>query len=411
MPNKVTDEGKSLKAAMESALFAGASCNLRGVFPDYALADCNGKTWRVPYTTDGKGYAFGKAEVVEVEEAATPDPPAKPEAAEVRDLTVLQVLEAQADDKPGERTVVLIESGDNPDKRRSYTNHAVESAVKLYEGKPMYLDHAGTERKPAGVRALKDMAARVLKTWTHVRESGTVQVRAKIHGFDTWLNERLGDQHFRDLVGLSHDAQVMQRRERRGGKLWDVMESIADVRSVDFVSRAAFGGRVLESDPLAGRTEDVTMLETITIDDLKQHRPDLVTALEGEVKAAVALESADNETTAQLEAVRKENETLRAQITEAATSQAVAEAVKEVPEAARERVAQTVTAHLKAAGPMGGDALKTAAKDAVTGVLETARAVAGKPKPSNEEGDPPTTAAKLTPLQELQIRAAQGMNL
>jgi cation transport regulator ChaB len=358
-----------------------------------------GKVWTAGCTTDGKCYAFGPWSV---QEAA----PAEPFSESVKEFVALSVLEAEAGADPRERTVVLIQSGDNPGKGRRYESKALETAAEKYAGMPMYLDHAGTERKPAGVRSVKDMAARILSTWVHKLESGASQVRAKVHVFDNWLHERLADEHFRSIVGLSHDADVIGRREKVGGKVWDVVESIAGVRSVDFVSRAAFGGKVLESDDtgLSRRTEELNVLETITMDDLRIARADLVTAIEDAARATFRAQESEDETVKKLQ---NENTELKTKVRDAAISQAVAEAVAApdagVPEPARAKVVAAVSASLRAQG-VEGEAVKSAALEAVKATVELARAVTPA-KPNVEPGDPPAPQEELNSAQKIQLLA------
>ena len=214
-------------------------------FGESLVVNADSIIWSAETLGDGKGnHVFGQWKVLENY---------KPEAKSpslVREWNVITPAVSTETLKDGEHVVVLVESGYNSDKERIYQPEAVLASAPMYEGMPMYLDHAGTERKPEAVRSIKDMVARILKTWTEWTDKGVARVLAKIHVWDEWLNNRLKDEHFKAMVGLSHNAHAISGHRRENGKLVRIIESITNVHSVDFVSKAAFGGRVLESDPI-----------------------------------------------------------------------------------------------------------------------------------------------------------------
>jgi len=108
------------------------------------------------------------------------------------------------------------------------------------------------------------------------------QIRGTVHVFDSWLRDRLQDMDFRKLVGLSHVADVAGRTETIAGRAGRCIEAITQPYAVDWVSKAAFGGRVAESedDPINSRVEDLMALESLNIADLKRERPDLVESIQ-----------------------------------------------------------------------------------------------------------------------------------
>lgn len=111
---------------------------------------------------------------------------------------------------------------------RSYTLGAMSAAAKLYEGKPVNVDHVNGDR-----RSYRDRIGRL--SGIQIREDG-------LYG-DLAVNPKhpLAEQLFWDAehapenVGLSHDAQG--KTAVRGGKV--IVEAVETVRSVDLVAEPA----------------------------------------------------------------------------------------------------------------------------------------------------------------------------
>jgi len=373
-----------VRAVNESVAFMSNTENQVGILP---YTDVNGAIvfgqFRYPPIPDDDPVivAFRATE-------AQPEPVGDKFTRGEKWLHDLSVLESDA--ATSEHTVVLIRSGRNEGKRRRYRAEALESAASKYEGVPMFIDHA-TEpgQKPGGVRKLADMAARVLKTWVQKVEEGESEVRARIHVFDSWLSNKLSDPHFRDLVGLSHDADVSGVHERIGGKVWEAIESIPAVRSVDFVTKAAFGGKVLESDEsgLSRRLEDQVALETVTLDELRKARPDLIEAVESAARVQFEARESDDDTAAKLKAAEDKAAQLEREIYTRDVERAVAESVGKpdsgIPDAARPDVVERVTREVAAKGVKGDD-LNKAVTESVKNQVEFAGKFSSTAKPRVE---------------------------
>lgn len=403
---KKDGDGKWHKAATESDACFAAAQKKRLVPVGLAaagvrdsallLADEAGRNWRLPFVGDAeRGFAFGVLE-------ALPDSESKPfDSKPMADVFDMAVIEAESEPDKRDFTVTLIRSGDNATKKRRYTAEAIESAAERYNDVPMYLDHeisgASKRRERGDVRSIRDMAAKVLKTWVHKTQEGASEVRAKIHVFDDWLAKRLVDPVFKAAAGLSHDADVKGRTQRIGGKPWDVVESVPNVRSVDFVTRAAFGGGVIESQPgeIDNRLEDLTMLDTLTEKDLREKRPDLVAVFEAAGAETAREESQDEKLKADLAAKTAENVSLQQQLRTTRVREAVAEYVAK-PESgvvaeARAPLIDRVTVEV-AAKNVEGDALATAVQESVKAQLDFARTAVGtaRPGPGAGEGRKPS---------------------
>ena len=171
---------------------------------------------------------------------------------------------------------------------REYLPQAVEKAAGLYEGIQVNVDHGDTGK----ARSYRDRLGKLSRV--EMRPDG---LYGNLH-----VNPKhaLAEQLFWDAenapenVGLSHDAQG--RSARRGGKT--VVEDIHAVRSVDLVADPASTLSLFESEQSTetpteeGETMSVAEL---TLDALKQERPDLIEALNSEAAGTAELETAKAE--------------------------------------------------------------------------------------------------------------------
>ncbi len=126
-----------------------------------------------------------------------------------------------------------------------YSREVVEAAAPLFKvGTQMFFDHpSATESSDRPERSVRDLAA-------VIEEAGTVNsttggVRGKVRPLKAY-SELLTDEAFAKNVGLSirgsaTDITVGEAEGRTG----PIVEGLADLTSVDFVTRAGRGGRVL----------------------------------------------------------------------------------------------------------------------------------------------------------------------
>lgn len=184
---------------------------------------------------------------------------------------------------------------------REYTREALQNAAPLYEGVKVNVNHRPDAKSS---RAYQDRFG-VLQA---------VESRADGLYGDLHYNPKhpLAEQFAWDAqhaprnVGLSHDA--FGRSVRRDGKV--IIEEIKAVNSVDIVADPATTSGLFEHlEP-----EETMSLKEITLEQLREERPDLLQALEAteaERKAALALQ--------------EENKALKAQLAEIAARQKLAE--------------------------------------------------------------------------------------
>lgn len=196
---------------------------------------------------------------------------------------------------------------------RTYSRAAMRGAVPLYEGRPVYVDHDTTST----TRGYRDKIGRLI----NVRlDEAANQIRA-----DLAVNPEhpTAAQLFWDAannpaaVGLSHDAEGTEVTTPSGER---VVESIARVRSVDLVAdpattRTLYESIMAEPIPPAPPTAPAApaaapavvdpleaLYQQLSLDTLKEKRPDLLTALKQQIQGEIAAPMGDLKT--QLQALQ-----------------------------------------------------------------------------------------------------------
>jgi hypothetical protein len=149
---------------------------------------------------------------------------------------------------------------------RSYLPEALSRAVPLYEGVKVNVNHP--KGSPTGPRDYQDRLGTIRN----------VEVRAEEGLFgDLHFNPRhsLAEQliwdaeHAPENVGFSHNVEA--QTARRGDRV--VVESITRVQSVDLVADPATTRGLFESESAGERQPE---LASITLEELRGHRPDLL---------------------------------------------------------------------------------------------------------------------------------------
>ena len=203
-------------------------------------------------------------------------------------------VEARGD---GDYRVELISHGLTRDGQRYYDKAALEEAARsgLYDGAKMYLNHRVPDLDMArGHRDLHDWVATVKPG--SVRFTGTaLEALAHVHE-GTWA-AILDDPVARREVGLSQDATVRFYQKAIDGNQAQVIDSIEEVHSVDWVPSGNAWGRVLEAygepsedaQPVQEEVANMTVtpdLTNLTLEVLEAARPDLVAAVTARVQEA-----------------------------------------------------------------------------------------------------------------------------
>jgi hypothetical protein len=169
---------------------------------------------------------------------------------------------------------------------RTYLPEALQQAARLYEGAKVNVNHP--KGSPTSPRDYQDR----IGTIRQVVAPGEEGLFADFHFNPKHaLAEQLAwdAEHAPENVGFSHNVEA--RTCRRGDQV--VVEAITRVASVDLVADPATTRGLFESQggepgdgPDGQRAEDSTpTLDEVTVEQLRQHRPDLAAAL-GEKQAA-----------------------------------------------------------------------------------------------------------------------------
>ena len=252
----------------------------------------------------------------------------------------------------GRATVTIIKAGFNTDKSRYYPADMLKRDYKVFEGQKMYADHPTEEEdKALPERSIKNTGwVAVLKDVT-CDENGTVTGIAEI--IEPWLMTKLAtlrDKKLLSEMGISINALGNASKAKVDGAETLVIEEFTGCRSVDFVTEPGAGGSVTfyESD----RNRDVDLIELAA---LKEYRPDLVKAIEADVRAEIikevkkAMEDKERieELEGQITTLTTERDNLKEAAEKAKKDKAIAEAQAvireavdkaELPGAAKERL-------------------------------------------------------------------------
>ncbi|MGI6420417.1 MAG: hypothetical protein ACOX1P_32710 [Thermoguttaceae bacterium] len=169
---------------------------------------------------------------------------------------------------------------------RTYLPEAIERAAPLYEGAKVNVNHA--KRGPAGPRDYRDRIGVIRNVAARPGEGlfGDFHFNPR-HALAEQL---LWDaEHAPQNVGFSHN--VLARLGRRGETV--VVEEITKVQSVDLVADPATTAGLFEStgnDELGegAAAAEAGRLESLTLDQLRQARPDMVEALLTEAAERIA---------------------------------------------------------------------------------------------------------------------------
>jgi len=236
----------------------------------------------------------------------------------------------------GIATIVVIKPGLNASKERYYSPETLKRDFGLFEGVKMYADHpTEADEKQRPERSIKDWVA----TLKNVRMDEKGQIIGEAVIVEPWMQAKLAslrDKGMLTEMGISINAVGTATKGEIEGVKTNVIERIVRVRSVDFVTEAGAGGMVQMYE--SGPENDV---DIITLDTLRERRPDLVKTIETEAKAVIMLEVKKTveltEKVKELETnivtLTTERDELKVKITEAEKAKAKADAQAIIKEA------------------------------------------------------------------------------
>jgi hypothetical protein len=183
--------------------------------------------------------------------------------------------------------------------QRSYLPEALMRAVPLYEGAKVNVNHP--KGNPTGPRDYQDRLGTIRRVEARSDEGlfGDLHFNPR-HA----LAEQLiwDAEHAPENVGFSHNVEA--QTSRRGDRV--VVEAITRVQSVDLVAGSATTRGLFESSGSLGASA-ASDLATVTLEELRRERPDLVAAAVAEQAAQTQrLQESLARLEAEVEAGRKE---------------------------------------------------------------------------------------------------------
>jgi hypothetical protein len=138
-----------------------------------------------------------------------------------------------------------------------YSAALLAECAPMFAGVKMYANHLdpATAKKLAGMpRDIREIVAIVKESWVDTNDQGKAVVRARVKIAQPWLWELVSTDP--DLVAVSIDARGSSRTGMVEGKQARIVESIMSVKSVDWVSEAGAGGRVIALIEAQMKAED-----------------------------------------------------------------------------------------------------------------------------------------------------------
>ncbi len=297
-------------------------------------------------------------------------------------LTFTPLTEAEVSSK-GIATVVVIEPGFNSSKTFYYPREMLAEDFEIFNGVKMYADHPTKEEERARPeRSIKDWVGTI--TSVSLDEHG--RVIAEVQIVEPWMQAKLAQLRDSDLLGEMgvsiNAAGLGETREIEGIKV-PVIEKLTAVKSVDFVTEPGAGGEVQMYESRSAEWD----VDLVSLETLKERRPELVEAIEDEVKqvalkearAMADIEEKVKELEGQVESLTSERDTAVSALEEAKVEQAKAEAKSiidkaiaesELPDISKEKLAERFADAVDAEGI---EEAITAEKDYVAKVTESGK--------------------------------------
>ena len=264
----------------------------------------------------------------------------KEENTSIIDQDIFEALNVDAEKKKAH--VVLIKEGWSKNKRY-YPAQVLEQAVPLFEGAKCYLDHSDIKGIPN--RSVRELTG----FYENVKFAGK-QVEADLQFLDTEAGKVGLDiaketvKHNKLLAGLSIRGVGSVRKVEEGHEV----ENLSKIISVDMVSDPAAGGEFLRLYESVMEVKDE--MKDLTLEKLKEERPDLVQTITEEVESRVY--GKKGELDKQLKEIKEQNDKLAKDIAEWKTYGQMKEtetilekelAKSELPDIAKERIRKLYT--------------------------------------------------------------------
>ena len=269
------------------------------VFPDSVIVSIGDTYLKIGYKEEKGSFVFEAPEEVDIEFVAKEGAILR-ERIDKRNAPNIEIEETpkfifrEADKDKRQIKVILIEAGTNFSKKRHYPERTLKEAAMIFSGLKMFIDHP-TQReeveKPE--RSIEHWVATIIESWYEDRK---IMARVQIH--KDWFWESLSeDETFRNHIGISINTAGRFSMKMIDGEMMQVVEELTSPKSVDWVTEPGARGRVealIESAYQKSiQEDDHTMLEKITLKELKESRPDLVEAISKSIQESASNKDKD----------------------------------------------------------------------------------------------------------------------
>ncbi len=361
------------------------------IFPDHVIVEDEHekKHYRVGYSVDAQeNITIGQwQEVEQVWQvkpggATVPSPDSTPikESAQENDITGPScLLEAMAEPDGKSFRVTVVKPGwnrtlDGKPGDKYYTVQACTSLVPLLENRKAYADHpTKQEENMRPERSIRDLVG----YYSDARQETDGRVTALLHVIESasWLRSLLKEAGH--LVGPSINGHGLTRIGDADGRRGKIVDSVTSLRSVDIVTEAGAGGSIdaLVASARNVKEDDTVDWSKISIDELRQNRPDLVKVI-GQDRLKEAKDEFKTEFESlkeSVQAVDAENKKLREELTveriKVAVKSKIGDLLREskLPDVSQRRLATVLeTRDFTKEGAIDEEALKEAVNAAVT---------------------------------------------
>jgi len=218
---------------------------------------------------------------------------------EARFIESGQIVEAVEETEGLVWKAVLIEAGMSVNRRR-YRPEVLRPRVSLFDGVRVFIDHpTPTDEKERPERSTRDIVGWISgPAWDEsVGEQGAVI--GSLHLLESNPMSNLVREAYErgkpDLYTLSIYGKGEQRLVRENGQVFQDVQSISKISSVDLVTEGAAGGRLVELMASIREEEERNMLESLSVDEILEVRPDLAEMLRGKSNGGEETEAPSNE--------------------------------------------------------------------------------------------------------------------
>jgi hypothetical protein len=211
-------------------------------------------------------------------------------------------------------------------KGRKYTERALQSTAQLITGAKSYINHATRQEleERGGIRDVRDL----LGYFENGRIDGGI-VRADLHYLEShkkWFSPIVDKMS--DKVGNSIHAYGPSSFNE--DTLFETVQDIKVLRSADLVTEPGSTSNLFES---LRRDNDKDMdMTTITINDLKESRPDLIQTIVGQYKESEDAKNIIKGKDDTIQKLEEENKTLKESLDKYKVKEALAKKEKLIEE-------------------------------------------------------------------------------